>query len=364
MGLLDALAGGSPGVRRPSFEIAFGGGGGLGGLASAVAGAAGGDPWAKSLVSVTVDAGLAPSVDVAELVFASGADAPSLAVGDEGTISLGYADDANELVFTGTVESVRRAVGGWVRATVTSGGAALARLRVNAAYEGESAGGVAGDLAGRASVDTGSVEDGVKLAYFVADDRTGGWGHVARLARTSGHVAYVDPEGKLHFAPYVEGSPAGTFRYGQDILSLDVTEAAAVVGKVTAVGEGAAGSQGQEAWAWLLGDPAPVTREAGSGEGERLVQDGAVRSGDAAQTLAEGVLLAASRATLTGRILVPGAPKVAVGTTVEITGAPEDVLNGKFMARRVRHRFTKREGFTTLIDFCAAGSSGGLGGLL
>lgn len=365
MGLLDSLAGGTPGVRKPTFEIAFGGGGGLGGMAAAAAGAlgGGGDPWSQHLLSVTVDAGMAPSVDVAEVVFAAGPDAPSVAVGDEGTIKLGYDDDANELVFTGRVESVRREIGGWTRVTVTNGGAALARLRVNAAFDGQTAGDVVKDLASRASVDTGSVEDGLKFACFVADDRTGGWGHVARLARNSGHVAYVDPEGKLYFAPFVEGSPAGSFRYGAELLALDVTEGTPSVGKVTVVGEGAAGSQGQDAWPWLVKDPSPVKREAGDGEGERLIGDGAVRSGDAAQTLAESVALAAGRAKLTGRMLVPGAPKVAVGSTVEVTDAPDDALNGSWMARRVRHRLAKHEGFTTRVDFCAAGSAGGLGGL-
>jgi len=365
MGLLDSLGGGAPGMRKPTFEIAFGGGGGLGGMAAAAAGAlgGGGDPWSQHLLVVTVDAGMAPSVDVAEVVYAAGPDAPKVSVGDEGTIKLGYDDDSNELVFTGKVESVRREIGGVVRVTVTNGAAALARLRVNAAYDGQTAGDVVKDLAGQASVDTGSVEDGLKFAYFVADDRSGGWGHVARLARNSGHVAYVNPEGKLYFAPYVEGSPT-SFKYGQDLLALEVAEGTPALGKATAVGEGAAGSQGQDAWPWLLKDPSPVKRESGSGDGERLIEDGAVRSGDAAQKLAEGVVLAASRAKLTGRMLVPGAPKVAVGGTVEVTDAPDDALNGSWMARRVRHRYAKREGFTTRVDFCAAGSGGGLGGLL
>ncbi|HEU0298715.1 MAG TPA: hypothetical protein VFR37_04655, partial [Longimicrobium sp.] len=170
--------------------------------------------------------------------------------------------------------------------------------------------------------------------------------------------------GALYFAPYAEGSPAGSFGYAVDLLAFDLTEATAAVGKVTAVGEGAAGSQGQDASTWLLKDAGPVTRSAGEGEGERLLAEGAVRSGDAAAALAEGVALAASREKLTGRLLVPGAAKVAVGSTVEVKDAPQDALNGSFLVRRVRHRYARREGFTTLIDVSAAGSAGGLGGLV
>ena len=384
MALTDLLTGGASApaaTRRPVFTVAFGGGGGggdgggLGGLASAAASALGvgggaSDPWADHVVSITVEAALAPAVDFAEIVVAAGGESPSVAIGDEGTVSLGYGDDAAEVVFTGRVESVRRSVAGPTRIVAVNGGAALARLRVNAAYEGETAGGVAGDLAGRAGVDTGTVEDGAELAYLVVDDRTSAWGHVAKLARMSGYLAYLAPDGTLQFAPYAEGSPAGTFAYGADVLALEVTEGTPAVGAVTAVGEGAAGSEGEEAWAWLLKDAESVTQSAGEGEGERLLADGAARSSDAARMLAEGAALAASRDALAGRLLVPGSPKVAVGSTVEVADAPDAALNGMFLVRRVRHRYSKHGGFTTLLDVSAAGSAGAgglagaLGGLL
>lgn len=352
-------------LRRPVFEIAFGAGGGsspLGALASAL-GAGGADPWKAHLVEVVVETALAPFADVAEIHLAPGPDAPAVALGDAGSISLGYEDAGAETVFTGVVEGVRRTIAGATRITVAGAGAALSRLRVNQAYEGQSAGAIVRDLAGRAGVSTGTVEDGIDFPYTVVDDRTGAWGHVARLARLSGHLAYVTPTGELFFAPYAEGEPAQSFAYGADLLALEVAEAAPVVGAVTAVGEGAAGSQGAEAWGWLVKDPAAVTREGGTGDPPRLVQDGALRSSDAVQAAAEGVALAASRMGLTGRLLVPGAPAVAVGSTVEVADAPQEALGGSFLVRRVRHRFSKREGFTTLLDVSGGGSAGGLGSL-
>ena len=63
-----------------------------------------------------------------------------------------------------------------------------------------------------------------------------------------------------------------------------------LVGAVTTVGEGAAGSQGQEAWSWLVKDPSSVTGSAGSGGPERLIQDASLRSTEAAQGAADGIV--------------------------------------------------------------------------
>ena len=106
-------------VRKPTFAIHIGDGdaGGTGGLLEAAGGAlglAGGsdNPWAAALVSITVDMNLAPGVDVAILHIANEAHAPQVAVGDKGSIELGYADGENVTVFTGQVEAVRSALAG------------------------------------------------------------------------------------------------------------------------------------------------------------------------------------------------------------------------------------------------------------
>lgn len=357
----------APAVRRPVFEVSFGGGGpAAGGLSAAVGsvlGAGSADPWQAHVLAITLEAGLAPSVDALEIIVAVGAQAPQVAVGDTGSVSLGYADSAAELVFTGQVESVRHGVHGTTRIIATNGGAPLARLRLNQSYEQQSAGDIARDLASSAEVDTDTVENGVDLPFYVVDDRRNAYQHIAALARISGYLAGCTPEGRLRFAPFAGGQAVQTFTYGVDVLALDVTEAAPVVGAVTTVGEGAAGSQGADAWSWLVKDPAAVRGSAGAGAPERLVTRAALRSGAAAQSAAEGLANAAGQARVGGRLLVPGAPAVIVGSAIEITGAPQEALNGLFLVRQVRHRFAKGEGFTTVIDFNKAdgGAAGGLG---
>lgn len=335
-------------VRRPLFSI------GLGGSA---------DEWAQSLVSLRVETGLAPFTDAATLHLAGVASAPDVAVGDSGAVDLGYGDDTTETVFTGQVDEVRRSVQGKTRVAAVNGGALLSRTRVNQSYEQQKAGDIVRDLAGRAGADTDTVEDGADLPFYVVDDGRNAYQHIAALARKSGFLAYFTPEGKLSFAPFTAGQAVQTFTYGEDVLSLDATEVVPAVGAVMTVGAGAAGSQGQEAWSWLVKDPSAVTGSAGSGDQERLIQDASLRSTEAAQGAAEGIVDAAGRISLTGELRVPGSPAVVVGSAVEISDAPQDALNGLLMVRRVRHRFSKRGGFTTLISFGRAGD-GGTGGLL
>jgi len=314
-------------VRRPLAEVDFGG------------------DRSAALLSVTVDTGTAPGVDIAELRLA-GDDAP--AVGDAGTIALGYEDGGAEPVFTGTVESVASGVHGELRVVAAGAGAALARVRVNRSYEQQTAGDVVSDLAGEAGAATGDVRPGADLAFFVVDDRRTGWVQVAELARLSGCLAYVTPDGELVMAPPPAGPPASTFAYGVDVLALAAGPRAGAVGAVTVIGEGAAGSQGADAWNWLVKDPAAVTGTGGSGAPERLRSEPALRGTAAVQAAALGV----PAGDVAGHVLVVGAPGVAVGAAIAITGAGVD---GALVVHGVRHRFARREGFTTRIRFESAG---------
>lgn len=358
------LTGGSPNeaVRRPVFEVSFGGGGG--GLASAAAGAlGGGDPWQMHIVAVTVEAGLAPLVNVAEVHLAVGEEAPTTAVGDEGSVALGYQDSGAEPVFAGLIDGIRYSVLGETRLTATDGSAALSRLRVNQSYEQQTAADIVNDLTGQAGVSTDTVDEGISFPFYVIDDGRNAYQHIAHLARKSGYLAHFTPEGALYFAPFAAGQPVQSFTYGVDVLSLHVIDVAPVVGTITTVGEGAAGSEGQEAWSWLVKDPAPVQASAGDGEPERLVRDASLRSAEAVQNAADGLANAAGLMKLTGTLLAPGAPAVAVGTSIEIVEAPQEALNGVCLVRRIRHLYSKRTGFTTLIGFSKT-DEGGLGGLL
>ncbi len=365
----------APALRRPVFEISFAAGGGSGGLAGAAvsavssatgAGAAADDPWARSVTSVLVETAVAPFVDRADIVLAADSQAPDVAVGDPGGISLGFEDGSPEPVLTGFIEHLAGTMGGPTHVHAANGGAALSRLRVNQGYEQRSAGDIVQDLASRAAVDTGPIESGIDLPFFAADARRNAYQHIHWLARQSGYLAFFDRDGALNFLPPTDSEPVQTFDYGRDIISLRLDDGAYHAQTVTLVGEGAAGSQGADAWSWLVKESAAVTATAGSGERARTVQSPALRSTDAVQAAAQGAATVAAMATSTGRLTVAGAPAVAAASVFAIAGAPDEKLNGTARARRVCHSYSSAQGFVTVVDFWKAGEDGfgGLAGAL
>jgi phage protein D len=362
----------TPGVRRPKFEISFGAGGGDSGptdlLSSAAAaiglGGSGEDPWQRSVASVCVEVGLAPEVDVAEIVLASDSQAPAVAIDDEGTIALGYEDEGTSAVYAGRIESIVRSAGGPLRITIANATSALAALRVQQSYENQAAGDVVDELAGRADVDTGNVVAGPDLAFLVLDGGSSAWEHVARLARVSGHHARITADNELNFAPADDGPPLQTFTFGMDVLSLERREAAASFDNVTIAGEGAAGSQGQEAWNWLIKEPAPVTGAAGQGSRVRAFADRALRTAEAVRGAAQALADAAARAATVGTLLTPGAAKVVPGARIAIASSQDGTLDGEYLVTRVRHIYDKRTGFRSRITFAGSGGAAGGGGLL
>ncbi len=334
---MSSLLSGGPApaaVRKPAFELSFGSGST--------------DDWARSLATVSVEAGLAPAVDAAEVVLASREDAPKVALADTGDVSLGFEDDRPAAVFKGTVRAVHHTVSGKARILASNGGAVLASFRLDQGYEQMSAGDIVRDLAGKAGI-AGSIDGGPSLPYYVVDSRSSAWEHVAKLAELSGFAAWFAADGGLHFGPLEAGSPAQTFTYGEDVLELDALEAPPLPGSVKVVGEGAAGSQGSDAWSWNIKDASPVTGNAGSGDPAVVVELGALRSADAASGAAEGIAAKAKLGGLTARLLVPGAPKAVVGSTIAVASAPDDTLNGSWVVRGVRHRLVKAHGFTSLL---------------
>jgi hypothetical protein len=336
-----------PAVRRPVLEVDFGGNA---------------DAWRQHITAVQFEASLLPGVDAAHLYFSSNADAPEIIPGDSGSIALGYEDNEPTVILTGQAMSVERNLSGLACVMATNGGSILAGTRLNRSYDQQSAGEIVSDLA--SAIETDSLEDGVSFPHYAVDTRRNALQHIAVLARKCNFIAYFSPEGKLNFVPFSPGSPVQTFTYAVDILALEITESTPPVGEVTLVGEGAAGSQGSDAWSWLVKDPTTVTGTAGDGDPKRPGIDASLRSSDAAQSAALGEASAASLTQTVGRITVPGAPLVTLGSVIEIADAPQDSLNGQCFVRRVRHSYSKRSGFVTRIDFGKIGEGGGLGGLL
>jgi phage protein D len=349
-GALFSSSAAAPSVRRPAFEAQFGNG-----AAS---------DWAQALVAFSVELGAAPFVDCAVL-DSSAARGPAAAPGDAGTIKAGYEDSSTDLIFTGKVDAARVSLDGVLRVSASTGAGLLAGLRVDQSYEQSTAGDIVNDLAKRVAVDTDSIEEGATYPFYAVDARQNAWQHIATLARQNGFRAFFSTEGKLNFKPVAAGEPVASLAYGSDVLAVELWNARPAAGKVAVTGEGAAGSNGADAWNWLLKDPSAVRAESGGDDPAKLVTDPALRSADSAQTAANALAGAIGSAALSGCVWTPGVAAVTFGSAIEITGAPQSALNGVCLVERVRHRFNKREGFTSRIYFTQTGpAGGGAGGLL
>lgn len=361
-----------PSVRKPVVEVVFGGpapdaggGGVLGALGSVADSLLGGgssnDPYASAAVELRADLGLAPQVDVVEVLFSAGRG-PKAAVGDEASVKLGYADSTTVAVFKGKVAGQRTGSDGSRRLVLHNASADLAALRLNVSFESQSAGDVVGHIAAEASVPKGRIESGPDLAFYGVDDRMPAYAHIAELAEMAGLVARVNGEGKLDWLPIDDGSSVQTFTWGQDVMSGSLRSAAAATGKRTVVGEGAAGSSGSDAWCWLVKDPSSVKASVGDGPGERVLARPALRSRDAVSKASAGVAAGRARAAALLQLVVPGAPAVASASVFEVAGAPDAGMNAKWAAVRVRHRMSKTSGFVSIIDAIKAGAGAGAGG--
>ncbi|MEL6764017.1 MAG: hypothetical protein AAFO87_10190, partial [Cyanobacteria bacterium J06607_6] len=165
------------GVRRPTVEIAVGGGdgSGLGGIAAGVASnllGGGGDFWKEHYLAIALDTGPAPFVDSLRLTYTTGAKGTDIALGDTLSLSLGYADSETSLTFTGSVTRHHHSLNGQSHLYINSGGFSLSHLRLNQSYDQQNAGDIAKDLAAQVGVETDVIESGISLPFYSLGGQT------------------------------------------------------------------------------------------------------------------------------------------------------------------------------------------------
>lgn len=378
----------TPPPRRPKMAVSFSAmaesGGGLMDSVSSVAAAVGidlssnnVDPWQRSVTTIVSENYLAPHVDQAKIVLAHDSQSPTFKLEDNGDIQLGYEESQLALVFSGTIVGIETGLERQAALTICNGGYRLAQMRTNQSFEQQSAGDIVQSLADLAEVETDTVEAGVDLPFYVVDGSRNLYEHIANLAGKSGLLASISGEGKLNFKAVPSAAAEKTFHYGVDILHLNISQHPPPLDKITLVGAGAAGSQGSDAWSWLIKDPKPVTASVGEGAKTRLLIDPSLRSRDGVQQVSAGKLFFANLQGVKAKLTVIGAAEIRAGSKIEIAGVPQAELNGTAIVESVRHRFSKDQGFITEISALlevgdsldsllssALGSLSSLGGLL
>jgi prophage tail gpP-like protein len=354
MGLLDSLTGSSNAsspAYRPAFKVgAAPSGGGGGGL---LGGDSQRDPWADSVQALTLDLQLAPGVDICT-IEAAGAGLPSVALGDSLSLQLGY-DTQLTTVYTGQVVRIRAGQDNTVQLTLDNGALTLARLRQNTSFEQQTLNAIINKVLNDAGVQAGTVHTGPDFPFMALDDSQSLWAWITDLAAMSGAFAWVDGDGKVQLKPG-GGSALATFTYGHDVLALQYQARMPVAAQVTVLGEGAAGSQGSQAWSWLSKQRSAIQAQQGSGASRQQSQ-AVLRNLSAVQGSAQGWL---SQLTAQGervRVTVPGNTDVQLAGTFSLSSCPQARGDGDYIATRIQHRYDKRTGFVTQLEGQRAGAA-------
>jgi len=338
-------------MLKPTFSVT------LGALRTTTDGAAAGPHSIHALRDMDIAA------DALQMALAEHVDAR---LGDAIEVQLGH-DGANETVFAGTVVSLRPALAG-MQITALGSMRALLDLRTTAWYGNQTAGSIARDLIGRASLAAGSVDDGPTLPRFAIDSHQSAFSHLKRLADRLGFELYAKRDGTVQFhglgagaeldlggllgaAQSAAGAAGGGqgFRYGAHLLAARAARVAPTWGRVVVGGESPMSGQGDKTAHWLTANLDDYRGEAGYGEPHLVLFEPAARTRDIAERFAAGTLATAGRCAHQVQIRVLGQPQVDLGDTVEVGDAPATLLNGAGYVRAVTHHFSAQTGFITDI---------------
>jgi phage protein D len=301
-------------------------------------------------IVVTMDMDDWPDSAAIALGQVGGMDA---ALDDTASVDLGYAGNGGfTRAFTGLVSALRHGVQER-HVTLASAARALARLRLDQTFEGQTAGTIVRDLAGRAKVPLGAVDDGITFPAYVVDFNRPALAHISELAALSGTDAYVDSDGRLVFQVFITGQAIHDVDFARQVLDLDVDRGDEADASVRAFGESPATTAGAEAWGWLTKDFTRSQGKVGSGARPVVVERPALRTSKAAATAASARLRAIQRRAVRGTVRMPGRPEMKLGDAIRVRQMPDATMNGLFQIRRVVHRVTKDGGFTTQVGFTA-----------
>jgi hypothetical protein len=282
--------------------------------------------------------------------------------GDQLTIELAAGDRSGK-VATVDVYAMETSLGE-TRIAGATGKSRLALTRVNQIYQNQSLSQIVQDLASQAQVSTGTIDNGSTYNYFVVHESKNVLAHIRELALREGLDVFFDAENKLNVTAFSKTKADHTLNYAIDILDLVALHDEPPVEHVMVYGESPASNQGSSSWYWLAKDLSPFRAETGSGVRLLTVGDRAIRTKDAADSHAKAKLGAVKDQASAGRVTILGNPEVVVGNAIEIKSAPKPELNGLFKAASVAHRYSKRYGYVTSIEFTGQGGAKAADGML
>jgi hypothetical protein len=282
--------------------------------------------------------------------------------GDTMSVEL-TAGDRTGKVITAEVQSIESSFG-QTTIMASTGKRKLSGARINQTYENQSLDQIVKDLAGQAGISTGDIAAGSSYSYLVAHESRNLLKQIMELASRETMDVYFDAENKLTLRKFEKTSADHTFYYGIDILDLRVSNTQPSGDHVLVYGESPSSNQGSGTWHWLAKDLSSFRGEVGQGVMTFAIEDVALRTKDAADSLAASKLGALKDQASRGKLKVMGNPELKLGDAIEIKNAPKPELNGLFKVTAVRHVLDKRTGYLTWVDFSGQGGAGAAGELM
>lgn len=273
-------------------------------------------------------------------------------LGDPVTLQLGYTGDDLTSVFTGTVALVGIEPQS-IRLIAHGAAAALLATTVDRTYTSVTAADIVRDLAQHAGVTVTRTEPGGTFPAYVVDGRRSAQHHAHDVADLCGLQLYLDPDGGLVLERFTTGRTVHVYRYGQHLTEVDPWRRPPAADFVRAYGESPGTANGDQSWAWLVAD---FSASAGTASGPAgsavpagvLLERAALRTADLARLAAQAELRRVQARAAGAQITGAGRPEVALGDAVRL--ADVGSADGAYQVRAVRHRLSRRHGFTTSAE--------------
>jgi hypothetical protein len=295
----------------------------------------GGQVWSEQLIGLELELEAAPLLDRAVVTLPAAAPLKA-AVDDPVEVTLN-SGEKEERVFSGSIAAIRRGLD-CITVTSLNAGGRLAQFRPGVTYENVTSASVIRSLASECGVQTGRLEQGVSLTYYVADPSRNALEHIARLSAWTGALARITAENRLESFIVNAAQAEVALRYGRELLELEQRRVSAPVESFVAAGESGVGSHTDPAALRPVTDFFGGNRPDGPSFTHRWRFEPALRTAQSAATA--GAALKRSYLAAAGRGVFKAflQPHLRPGMVVEIQESPSGLPGGPVWIGGVRHQ--------------------------
>lgn len=327
--------------------------------------------WKEQALSMQLVLGPCPFVDLLTVKLPAAAPLEG-DIGDDVELTLNNGE-AEEKVFTGIIQTVRRSFS-FVEVKAINAGGVLAQFYPAVTYENVTTATVMRNLCPDAGVTTGSLETGSDLTFYVADPTRSAWQHIHRVCAWSGALATVSADNEVESKVINATQAEVAMRFGREILNIERTRRTAQIETFVVAGESGVGTADSPDAHRPVIDFFAGNRPDSPSPTVIWTWAPALRTASAAATASaankRSYMSAADRGVLTAFLQ----PKLRPGVVLEMQEMPAGVSDGLVWIHSVRHTISPRcvltraeyfKGGDTFDPLALLGSlAGAIGGLL